>query len=52
MVEKWAFDSKSLAFKKVALGIVLMKIKKKTLVDTNNFNYEFTPVFYIPFNKK
>ena len=52
MVEKWAFDSKSLAFKKVALGIVLMKIKKKTLVDTYNFNYEFSPVFYIPFNKK
>ncbi len=52
MVEKWAFDSKSLAFKKVALGIVLMKIKKKTVVDTNNFNYEFSPVFYIPFNEK
>jgi len=52
MVEKWAFDSKSLAFKKVALGIVLMKIKKKTVVDTNNFNYEFSPVFYVPFNEK
>ena len=52
MVEKWAFDSKSLAFKKVALGIVLMKIKKKTVVDPYNFNYEFIPVFYTPFNKK
>ena len=64
MVEKWAFDSKSLAFKKVALGIVLMKMKKKTLVgpvapvnpdgpvDPYNFNYEFIPVFYTPFNKK
>ena len=52
MVEKWAFDSKSLAFKKVALGIVLMKIKKKTIVYSNSFNYTFSPVFYIPFNKK
>ena len=52
MVEKWAFDSKSLAFKKVALGIVLMKIKKKTVVNPYNINYEFIPVFYTPFNKK
>jgi hypothetical protein len=52
MVEKWAFDSKSLAFKKVALGIVLMKIKKKTILYSNSFNYTFCPVFYMPFNKK
>ena len=52
MVEKWAFDSKSLAFKKVALGIVLMKIKKKTLGLQGMFKYTFSPVFYIPFNKK
>ena len=52
MVEKWAFDSKSLAFKKVALGIVLMKIKKKTLGRGGIFKYTFSPVFYIPFNKK
>jgi len=53
LVEKWLFDPIALAFKKEALGIILMKrneVKDLNLNADGNIAYTFTTLAYIPFN--
>ncbi|HEY1041049.1 MAG TPA: hypothetical protein VGF30_16665, partial [Bacteroidia bacterium] len=55
LVEKWVFDPFALAFKKEALGIILMKrneVQDLTINADGWLNYTFTPVAYVPFNQK
>jgi len=55
MVEKWMFDPISLAFKKEALGMILMKrneISDLTKNENGYISYTFSPVVYVPFNTK
>ena len=53
LIEKWFYDPNTMAFKKEALGIVLMKrneVKDLTTNADGYLSYTFTPVAYVPFN--
>jgi len=55
LVEKWFFDSNALAFKKEALGMILMKRNESNDLNLNEENYlkyTFTTFAYIPFKRK
>jgi len=55
LIEKWWFDPIALAFKKEALGMVLMKRNEKNDLSKNkngDLIYTFKPVAYVPFNPK
>lgn len=55
MVEKWWFDMTAMAFKKEALGIILMKREEKKDFNNNKhieMPYTYSPVAYIPFNRR
>ncbi len=54
MIQKWWFDPIALAFKKEAVGMVLMKRNEKKDFSKNkegSITYTFKPVAYVPFNK-